>query len=401
MRHAADHPLRIPVLPVLSWRDLAGGISVDGEGVMAIGSPCLLNSGAAAILVALRLAGAGAGTSVLLPAFNCPAMVDAVVATGATPRFCRIGADLAIGATQIEEAIANDTRAVLVPHLFSRLQELMPVRELCEQRGAVLIEDCAHAMFGSLGTVAVGSVGHFTTASPRKFLPLMEGGLLTSATRWVTLPQDVRPPSLLRTARLIFDSVDVATQFGRLRGVGPCVSALKKVAGSRAGVGETAAQSTTPQSRTGLVSSSRIEVSRAAASTRRMLHRSLTQEAMRIRRDNYDYLVHGLKRVPGVQVLDVSDARTVGAVPYMVPLLLDQPARQFNDLQGLGVPMWRWEYSVRGRCDVTDWYAQALVQLPCHQSLRPTDLDWILERVDDVFGATRRRPSAGDSRSAS
>ena len=75
MRHAADHPLRIPVLPVLSWRDLAGGMPVEGEGVMAIGSPCLLNSGAAAILVALRLAGAGAGTSVLLPAFNCPAMV--------------------------------------------------------------------------------------------------------------------------------------------------------------------------------------------------------------------------------------------------------------------------------------------------------------------------------------
>jgi len=130
-----------------------------------------------------------------------------------------------------------------------------------------------------------------------------------------------------------------------------------------------------------------------------MLHRALTQEAMRIRRDNYDYLVQGLKRVPGVQVLDVSDVRTVGAVPYMVPLLLDQPARQFNALQGLGVPMWRWEYSVRGRCDVTDWYAQALVQLPCHQSLRLTDLDGILERVDDVVGATRRRPRAGDSRS--
>jgi dTDP-4-amino-4,6-dideoxygalactose transaminase len=372
---------------------------VESEGVLAIGSPCLLNSGAAAILVALRLAGAGAGTSVLLPAFNCPAMVAAVMDAGATPRFYRIGADLSIGTTQIEEALAHDTRAVLVPHLFSRLQELLPVRELCEQRGAVLIEDCAHAMFGSLGPVTVGSVGHFTTASPRKFLPLMEGGLLTSATRQVTLPQDVRPPRLLRTARRLFDSVDVATQFGGLRGVGPCVRALKKVAGSRAGAGETAAPSPPPPSRPWVVPSARMEVWRAATSTRRLLHRALTQEAMRIRRANYAYLVQGLKRVPSVQVLDVSDVRTVGAVPYMVPLLLDQPAWQFNALQGLGVPMWRWEYSVRGCCDVTDWYAQALVQLPCHQSLRLTDLDGILERVDAVVGATRRRPRAGGSRS--
>lgn len=60
--------------------------------------------------------------------------------------------------------------------------------------------------------------------------------------------------------------------------------------------------------------------------------------------------------------------------------------------------MWRWEYSVRGVCDVTDWYAQALVQLPCHQSLRRAQLDWMIKCVDEVFGATRRRSTSADAR---
>lgn len=397
MTLAADLPPRIPILPVLSSHELAGGSRAHARGVLGIGAPHLLNSGAAAIMAALRLAGAGAGSSVLLPAFNCPAMVDAIVSAGATPRFYRIAADLAIGVAQISDAFADDTRAVLVPHLFGRVQELMPIKELCEQRGALLVEDCAHAMFGSLGAVAVGSVGHFAAASPRKFLPLMEGGLLTSASRAVALPPGVRRPGAVRAARLAFDGVDIATQFDHLRGLRPFVRILKKVAGSATAARDTGAAQ--PSATVAL--SSTIEMSEASAATRVLLRRSLTQEAMRRRCDNYQHLVRNLRRVAGAQILDAADARSAGTVPYMVALLLDQPERQFDELKRRGMPMWRWEYSMRGKCDVTDWYAQALVQLPCHQSLRRAELDWMIERVDDVFGATRRRSGSADARGAS
>jgi perosamine synthetase len=393
MTLAADRLPRVPILPVLSWDDLAGNGHAHAVGLLGVGSPCLLNSGAAAILSALRLAGVGAGSSVLLPAFNCPAMVDAIVSAGATPRFYRIDADLAIGVSHIGEAFGNDTRAVLVPHLFGRVQELAPLKELCEQRGALLIEDCAHAMFGSLGAIAVGSVGHFAVASPRKFLPLMEGGLLTSASRSVALAPRMRS-SALRAAKLGFDGVDVATQFDRLQGLRPIVRALKSVAGSRAVTRTPDAKQTSGTTAMRL----QIEVAEASATTRMLLRRSLTQEAMRRRYENYDHLVRNLQRVAGARVLDAGDARSAGTVPYMVPLLLDDPQRQFEELKRRGMPMWRWEYSVRGKCDVADWYAQALVQLPCHQSLRPAQLDWMIECVDDVFGATRRRSASADTR---
>ena len=71
----ADLP-RIPILPVLSWHELAGAPRARANGVLGIGAPQLLNSGAAAIRAALELAGVGSGSSVLLPAFNCPATVS-------------------------------------------------------------------------------------------------------------------------------------------------------------------------------------------------------------------------------------------------------------------------------------------------------------------------------------
>ena len=389
----ADLP-RIPILPVLSWHELAGAPRARANGVLGIGAPQLLNSGAAAIRAALELAGVGSGSSVLLPAFNCPAMVDAVVSAGATPRFYRIAADLAIGVAEVSAAFNDDTRAVLVPHLFSRVQDLLPIKELCQQRGALLIEDCAHAMFGALGAVAVGSVGHFAAASPRKFLPLMEGGLLTSASRPVTVPNGVPRPGVVRAARLAFDGVDVAARFDHLRGLQSAVKLLKTIARSGAVVPDTSAV----QASATVAPSSKIEISHAAATTRVLLRRSLTQDAMQRRGENYDYLVRNLRHVAGAQILDATDPRTTGTVPYMVALLLDQPGRQFDELKRRGMPMWRWEYSVRGVCDVTDWYAQALVQLPCHQSLRRAQLDWMIKCVDEVFGATRRRSTSADAR---
>ena len=66
-------------------------------------------------------------------------------------------------------------------------------------------------------------------------------------------------------------------------------------------------------------------------------------------------------------------------MPYMVPILLGDPARQFAAFKQRGLPMWRWETSARGFCAVTDRYADALVQIPCHQSLSADELKQIQE----------------------
>jgi hypothetical protein len=97
------------------------------------------------------------------------------------------------------------------------------------------------------------------------------------------------------------------------------------------------------------------------------------------RRRNFERLVDGIRGAPAGRVLDMPPVNTF--VPYVVPLVLQEPQRHFAQLKQLGVPMWRWEYSQRGVCEVTDRYSQSLVQLPCHQSLRPPELERIIDAV--------------------
>lgn len=391
MKRPDPAPRPIPILPVLTWKDL-----VDGEppppGVLNVGTPRLLNSGAAAIVGALRLAGVGTGSSVLLPAFNCPVMVDAIATVGAAPRFYCLHPNLVIDEGQIAAALTRDTRAVLVPHLFGRRQHLAAIRALCEHRGAVLVEDCAHMLFGSEDGCVVGSMGHFAVASPRKFLPLMEGGLLTSPNRDVASHDLARPPGRARGARLLFDGIDVATRYGRLRGLRPPIAALKGVAGWRRGVSDRVSVQEGEQSPAAAASG--IDVVEATGTTRILLRRTLTRRSLHRRRAHFEYMMRALARIPGARLIDAVAPRTDSCVPYMATFLLDDPARQFRRLKEAGVPMWRWEYSARGYCEVADRYAEALVQLPCHQSLSRDDIDWILSQVDDTFRATRRRARA-------
>ena len=96
----------------------------------------------------------------------------------------------------------------------------------------------------------------------------------------------------------------------------------------------------------------------------------------RKRRENYAAIRTRLETMRGMRLLDVQDPR---AAPYMVPVILADPIRQFPALKSHGMPMWRWEHSIRGICPVTDRYAESLIQLPCHQSLSVCERDALLE----------------------
>jgi hypothetical protein len=71
--------------------------------------------------------------------------------------------------------------------------------------------------------------------------------------------------------------------------------------------------------------------------------------------------------------------------PYVLPLLLARPARDFAELKNRGVPMLRWEHAIRGRCQVTDTYAESLVQLPCHESLTSAEIQRLSDTVRAVL----------------
>ena len=98
-------------------------------------------------------------TDVLLSAFNCPVVPEAVRAAGYRPVFY----DFSSAMGDVDwQSVANriDTRvaAVIVSHFFGAPVDAEAIRQATREAGAYVIEDCAHTVGASVRGVPVGSL---------------------------------------------------------------------------------------------------------------------------------------------------------------------------------------------------------------------------------------------------
>jgi hypothetical protein len=136
--------------------------------------------GRQALAEALSLANV-AGKTVLLPAFICREALAAVAAAGARPAFYGVKKDL----TPKEEPQRwPDAAAVLAVDYFGWPQDLTPFEAYARRTSAVVIEDAAHALFSrdESGRL-LGLRAPLGILSPRKTLPLPNGGTLVASDR--------------------------------------------------------------------------------------------------------------------------------------------------------------------------------------------------------------------------
>ncbi|MFC9156739.1 DegT/DnrJ/EryC1/StrS family aminotransferase [Streptomyces bauhiniae] len=143
-------------------------------------------SGTAALHTALLAAGVGPGDEVLVPSMTFCATVQAILATGATPRFVDIDpATLCVSAELIMDGITEATTAVM-PVLFGgRGIDLSSIRDELTRRGIAVIEDAAHAFGSRVGSRRVGTSGDLTCFSfgPIKNLTCGQGGMIIPRTQ--------------------------------------------------------------------------------------------------------------------------------------------------------------------------------------------------------------------------
>lgn len=76
---------------------------------------------------------------------------------------------------------SKDTRLVFAYHQYGFPQDMDAVSRRCEESGAVLIEDCAHALDSSFRGRRLGTFGRAGIFSFSKFFPTVLGGALVSA----------------------------------------------------------------------------------------------------------------------------------------------------------------------------------------------------------------------------
>jgi dTDP-4-amino-4,6-dideoxygalactose transaminase len=136
-----------------------------------------VSSGTAALELALRCLGVGAGDEVLLPSYVCMAPWLATMRVGAQARLVDIDpCGYALDPVEAAKALSRRTRAIIVPHLFGLPADLTGLQE----RGVPLIEDCAQTLGATETGRAVGSVGAISICSfyATKLLCTGEGGML-------------------------------------------------------------------------------------------------------------------------------------------------------------------------------------------------------------------------------
>jgi dTDP-4-amino-4,6-dideoxygalactose transaminase len=150
-------------------------------------SVLLVESGTSALTLALRPLRGGA---VALPAYCCPDVATSAIGAG-----CRIllydtdPRSLVPDWESVHRCLDDGARGVVVSHLFGRIIDLAPARDLASGYGAVLVEDAAQAAGGSCNGHAAGMQADVSVFSFGRGKGLNAGGggaLSVSAERWAS-----------------------------------------------------------------------------------------------------------------------------------------------------------------------------------------------------------------------
>jgi len=350
-----------------------------------------VTSGRYGLARALILSHVDESAEVLLPAYNCPAMVAPIRFLRAEPRFYRVNADLTIDLEDLSRRIGLRTRSVIAVHYFGFLQDLGPIRRLCDERGLSLIEDCAHALYGISGATPVGSLGDFAFASLMKFFPVYDGGCLVSAKGFDEVLEP-RRGRLSYQLKAVVNTLERSEKYGRL----PLANAWKlafrgknlllKAAKSSRGAGAIVAS---PGSLDGGYEFEgnwlNVRMSWPSSALVRLVSEERCVES---RRRNYERLSKSLADAPGGRALHIE--LPPGIVPYVFPFYVEDPAAVFPSLKQRGVPLLRWEDAETTVCPISASYSTHLLMVPCHQELDADDLDWISKQIREVLAMARR-----------
>lgn len=144
------------------------------------GRSCMTtSSGTAAVEIVLRAAGVGSGDQVILSAYDYPGNFWAVERVGAFPVLVDVEPDgWQIDLSALQEALSRlpKCKAVIASHLHGQLQKSQAIRQLCDDRGVLFVEDCCQAIGARADGQAVGMAGHAAVFS-------FGGGKLISAGR--------------------------------------------------------------------------------------------------------------------------------------------------------------------------------------------------------------------------
>lgn len=139
-------------------------------------------NGTDALILSMKALGIGEGDEVITAPNSFIASAGAIIAVGATPRFCDISLDHNIDPNKLKAVITSKTKAIMPIHLTGRPAQMDEINTIAKEHGLYVIEDAAQAIGAKYKGKPVGSLGDIGCFSlhPLKNLFVMgDGGFLT------------------------------------------------------------------------------------------------------------------------------------------------------------------------------------------------------------------------------
>lgn len=330
---------------------------------------------------AYRLAGLEKQSTLLAPAYHCVTMLDPALALGAQVLLYSLKPNLMPDPDSLQQICSQSTKpikALLATHFFGFVQDFSWLKQWCDERGIALIEDCSHVLFSEQYQArGAGLYGKFIASSPYKFFPCTDGGLLFAPDANCLDGMQTGPAGFLAELRGIKSAIEKSrmpkisiNDIGLIDLQLESITAAVPMPGSDQRMGRSA------QSTQYSLASARMA---SLHSSRWVIGHSSIKKNISRRQENYRRWVQALSDMSNCHALYPEISPDV--IPYMFPLYLDIPMPHFYWLKQMGVPVWRWDEMAISNCPVAADYRLHLLHLPCHQSLRDEEMEWMLAAV--------------------
>ncbi len=135
-----------------------------------------VNSGGAALCLALKVLDLQPGEPVLVNGFTLAPVPGAIVHAGGKPVLVEIGTDYVIDCEDLRiKARASGARILLLSHMRGHIADMDAVVAACNELGLLLVEDCAHALCASWNGRSIGTFGAAAAFSAQTYKHLNSG----------------------------------------------------------------------------------------------------------------------------------------------------------------------------------------------------------------------------------
>ncbi|MDD4151447.1 MAG: DegT/DnrJ/EryC1/StrS family aminotransferase [Candidatus Gracilibacteria bacterium] len=121
------------------------------------------------------------GDEVIVQAYTCISVVNAILQTGAIPVYVDIEeGSLNINPKLLERKITSKTKAIILQHTFGNPREIEEILKIAKQNNIYILEDCAHSIGAEYKGVKLGNFGDMAIFSfgRDKVISSVNGGFM-------------------------------------------------------------------------------------------------------------------------------------------------------------------------------------------------------------------------------